>query len=449
MSHQERKRVKGAEEDDAAGEPTRTPDPARDERGAKRRDQPLPAKDAARSDSDAPVKAEELNSIRPARMRRRPGRPTGAEATESSSLGMKDGGQDMSPQPLATAGEGGPDPWTTLPQQMRDRLHKDGHRFYFRDGRLAFRDLGRKVTTGSEHPDVVAFLIHIVRSRGWHEVALEGTKRFCRQAWRQGRLAGLVVRGYTPSAAEHAGMIRTLSDRAKTPDARDSSALTSAPAVAIPAVQGDPVAPRSRKGVDELITGTLLVHGLAPHRSNPLKEMSYFIRIDTHDGPRTIWAKDLKRAMEQSRTQPKVGDQIVMRRVPSNCRPVKSQARNVEDPALKEQDRLTRRQGWVIEKRDFFEARAKAAETLRNPAIEPREGVRQHPELAGSYLNLRFAELAARGMRHPENEKKYVEAVRNGLADSIARGDPFPQVRLRGRPEGHSNLERGHPPVRG
>jgi hypothetical protein len=420
--------------------------PTRDGPSSERGDQHLPAKEA-QLDPDSPRKDEELNSIRPARTRRS-SRPAGVAVSESSPAGMKDGEQDTTPQPRPTAGKGGPDPWT-LPQPMRDRFIQDRDRFYFRDGRLAFRDHGRRVTTASEHPDVVACLIDIARARGWQEVALEGTKRFCRQAWRQGRLAGFVVRGYTPTAAEHTGMIRALSNKAKTPDTQDPSAPTSAPAVAIAPLQGDTAVRRSRKGVNEPIAGTLLAHGLEPYRSNPRKKMIYFIRIETSHGQRTIWAKDLKRAMEQSRTQPKVGDQIVMRRVPSDCLPVKPQSRNTEDPAPKEQGHLTRRQGWVIEKRDFFEARAKAAEAIRNPAINPREGVRQHPELAGSYLNLRAAELAARRMRNPENEKKFLEAVRNGLADSIARGDPFPQARLRVRPEGHPNLERGHPPVRG
>lgn len=446
MSDEKRERVNGAEEGNAAAKTKPTPDPTRDERAAKRRDPHRPGSDACH-DPEARLEAEELNSVRPARMRRGPAQLVAAEAGETRPRKTKEGEQPSSPRPLTNAGREESDPGT-VQQRVRDRFVQDGGRFYFRDGRLAFRDHGRKLSTPGDNVEVIATLIDIARWRGWQEVMLEGTQRFCRYAWRQGRLAGLVVRGYAPSAAEHAGMIRALSSQERPPAARDAPALEPpephAPVEPDPGTQPSP----APKGSEKFIVGKLLVHGLAPYRSNPRREMSYFVRIDTNAGPRTVWAKDLMRAMEQSRSQPKVGDTIVMRRVPSACLPVRSRGHDAEAPARNEPDRLIRRQGWVIEKRDFFEARAKAAETLRNPAIEPREGVRRHPELAGSYLNLRAAELAAQGMGNPENEKQFVEAVRNGMADSIARGDPFPQARLRVPPEGHPNLERGHPPVR-
>jgi hypothetical protein len=437
--------VDGSGGADAAGGCNRPADPTRDGPRSNRAEQQLGGKQA-QADLGPPAKDEALNSIRPARTRR--SRPAAvATIGGSSPAGMKDAGQGTPLEQLGTAGTGGADAWA-LPLEMRDRLIQDENQFYFRDGRLAFCDHGGKITTASEHPDVVACLIQIARSRGWQEVALEGTIKFCRQAWRQGRLAALVVRGYKPSPAEHAAMVRARSNKAETPNARERSAPASAPAADIAPLQGDTVAPRSRVGVDEPVTGRLLAHGLEPYRSNPRKKLVYFIRIDTRKGPRTIWAQDLKRAMEQSRTQPKVGDQVVLRRVPSECLPVDPQSRNAEDPALNEQGPLTRRQGWVIETRDFFEARARAAETLRNPAIKSTEGVRRHPELAGYYLALSAARITAGGFRHPPDRMRFIEGIRSKLAECIARGDPFQHVHLQGRPEGHPKLERGHPPVR-
>jgi hypothetical protein len=49
-------------------------------------------------------------------------------------------------------------------------------------------------------------------------------------------------------------------------------------------------------------------------------------------------------------------------------------------------------------KREFFEKRIAAAEILRDQTIEPRQAVREHPELAGTHLNLHAAELAARAL---------------------------------------------------
>ena len=59
--------------------------------------------------------------------------------------------------------------------------------------------------------------------------------------------------------------------------------------------------------------------------------------------------------------------------------------------------------------------------------------MRQHPELAGSYLNLRAAELASRALCDPEDQRRFVAQVRGALADHVERGEPLQPVRLRER----------------
>jgi hypothetical protein len=49
------------------------------------------------------------------------------------------------------------------------------------------------------------------------------------------------------------------------------------------------------------------------------------------------------------------------------------------------------------------------------------------------YLNLRAAELASRGLRDPQNQRRFVAQVRGALADDIERGEPLQPVRLRER----------------
>jgi hypothetical protein len=52
------------------------------------------------------------------------------------------------------------------------------------------------------------------------------------------------------------------------------------------------------------------------------------------------------------------------------------------------------RNRWVLETRDFLDQRNAAAEVVRDTAVRPQEAVRRHPELAGTYLNLRAAQIA-------------------------------------------------------
>ena len=91
------------------------------------------------------------------------------------------------------------------------------------------------------------------------------------------------------------------------------------------------------------------------------------------------------------------------------------------------------RNRWVIEKQSFFEARAAAAPIVRDEGVGAREAVREHPELAGTYLNLRAAELASRALRDPQDRRRFVSQVRSALADGIERGEPLQPVRLRER----------------
>jgi hypothetical protein len=91
------------------------------------------------------------------------------------------------------------------------------------------------------------------------------------------------------------------------------------------------------------------------------------------------------------------------------------------------------RNRWVIEKQSLFEARTAAAETVRDGRIGAREAVREHPELAGTYLNLHAAELASRALRDPQDRRRFVAQVRGALADDIERGEPLQPVRLRER----------------
>jgi hypothetical protein len=88
-----------------------------------------------------------------------------------------------------------------------------------------------------------------------------------------------------------------------------------------------------------------------------------------------------------------------------------------------------------VEQREFFAARAQAARVVRDPKVEPKQAVRAHPELAGTFLKIRASELAAKAIRDPEDRRRFVDTVRKALADDVARGEPLTPVRLKERME--------------
>lgn len=385
---------------------------------------------------------EEVNSIRRRRVRvpERQELHGGASSARKRQSEPKAAPESASPaasaaKPPAASGSGDPNPWA-LPQSVRDRFIQDKQRFYFPDGAPAFRDHGKRLTTGSENTEVVRSLVEIARSRDWQEITVSGTERFRQEAWRQGRLAGLDVRGYKPSAPERAAMVRSLARQADgsqlelggAGDALDSN----------PAVREDPALMRvsrtpDARGTRELFVGKLIDHGRESYRFDPRESMSYFIELGTSEGKRTIWGKDLERAMKQSLTQPQIGDEIAMRRTGADRVTVQRRDRDVDGRVIAEREVGASRNRWVVEKREFIEARAQAAQVLRDPNVDRRQAVRQHPELVGTYLQLHAAQLAARRIRDPADREKFVALVRGALADSVARGEPLQPVRLRDR----------------
>jgi hypothetical protein len=318
------------------------------------------------------------------------------------------------------------DPWT-VPQSVRDRFVQDGHRFYFADGKEAFKDRGRRLTTSSENTQVVHGLIEIAQARGWTEITVSGTERFRQEAWRQARLAGLAVRGYKSSEVEQQllvrALVRNLQRAADTVDVIASEAPPSAApdnaAVASPIAR-------------ERIAGKLLEHGRDSYRHDPNEEPSYFVKVQTAEGSREIWGKDIERALAKSLTQPQVGDEVVLQQTGRDAVTVKRVERGPQGE-LQPREVDVYRNRWVIEKSEFFVQRARAADFVRDPSIDPRVAVREHPQLVGTYLNLRAAELAARALRDPNDQKRFVALVRSALADGIERGEPFPTARLRER----------------
>jgi hypothetical protein len=312
-------------------------------------------------------------------------------------------------------------PTHAVPEEVRRRFVQVKNKYYFPDGARAFTDRGTRLTTASENTEVVRSLILIAEARGWSEVTVRGTERFRREAWFAGQMAGVEVRGYKPSEFDRGRLARTLSRQGPGPT-EDSVTPGEKPGPA-----GAERRPARREG---LLTGRLVDHGAATYRHDPHESMSYFVKIETAHGERTIWGVDLERAFKESLTKPEIGDEVGLRAVRQEAVKVRTNVRDDKGEII-ERELETHRNRWIVETRDFFEARAQAARTVRDASVDPKQAVKNHPELVGTYLQVHAAELAAKRLRDPEDQKRFVETVRSALADAVARGEPLPPVRLR------------------
>ncbi len=372
--------------------------------------------------ADAPKAVEVLGD-----QRRNPERVP-APATGADAAGNKAG-----------TGQASAERHRLVPEHVRKRFVQVGRHYYFADGARAFTDRGGRLTTPSENTEVIRSLVTIAEARGWNAIAVRGTERFRREAWFAARLAGLEVRGYRPTEFEHSRVARTLAR------GRDDTTAEAVESVregrsAPERSEGTPAAPRSNQGGagqqmrrEGLLTGRLVDHGRATYRHDPREPMSYFVKIETPRGDRTIWGIDLDRALRESLTEPKVGDEVGLRAVRQDAVTVRAPERDAEGTVVAQRDLATHRNRWIVEKRVFFDERAEAARTVRDRAIDPKQAVKRHPELIGTYLQLQAAELTARRFRDAKDRERFVSQVRSALADGVARGEPLPPVRLRER----------------
>jgi hypothetical protein len=325
-----------------------------------------------------------------------------------------------------------------IPETIAKRFVQVDNKYYFPDGARAFTDRGNRLTTFSENTEVVRNLIGIVRARGWDEITVRGTERFRQEAWAVGRAAGLEVRGYRPSKLQQAQIHRG-ANRAQLPGGSQTPSPKGQDTDSISRGGGGERASVSRNARgsnadrEGLVLGTLIEHGRAPYQHDPHAAVSYFVKLETARGARLLWGVDLERAVRESLSQPQVGDHVGLRSLRKDAVTVNTATRDENGEITGEQKVARHRNRWVIEKKEFFDARAEAARDVRNPTVKPQEAARKSPELVGTYMTMHAAEIAAKRFPNAQDRALFVAAVRARLADSVARGEALPTVRLRER----------------
>ena len=368
------------------------------------------------------AKTESENSIRPSRRRVKTQAPPSAAPSKESGQKPTESPAGASPNGVLNLVR------RAVPDHIHRRFVAVGHRYYFPDGAHAFTDRGSRLTTQSENTEVIKSLIAIADARGWSEITVGGTERFRKEAWFAANAAGLSVRGYRPTEFERAQLARTIArDRAREEIGREPSAANTGSS------ETGSSRPEAAPARERFIVGRLVDHGPAPYRHDPHERMSYYVRLETPTGGREVWGVDLQRALKESLTNPKTGDEVGLRALRRESVKVQVAERDEAGAVVREAPLETHRNRWVLEKREFFVDRAAAARTVRDSTVDPKEGARRHPELVGTYLQIRAAELASKQFRDPDDRKTFVARVRTALADAIARGEPLQPVRLKDR----------------
>lgn len=318
-----------------------------------------------------------------------------------------------------------------VPDSVQERFIQIGNKFHFPDGAEAFTHDSNRLTTRSENSVVIQSMVAIARENGKGPITVGGTEFFKKEAWFAASLAGLEVRGYQPTDFERERLARSLAAR-RNPGPPEAAA---GPAEARPAERapesGAAASPRPQ--ASDLIVGRLVDHGAAPYGHDPKQPMSYFVRVETARGDREIWGVDLERAFRQSLSTPGIGDEIGVRAVGRQPVTVLAAKLDAQGRETGQAPLDTHRNQWIVERKNFLDERQRMADVLRNAETPAADGIRRHPELEGSYMQLQMGRaLAEQQFRDKAQREQFVDHLRAHIAQRIEFGQPLDPVMLRG-----------------
>lgn len=178
--------------------------------------------------------------------------------------------------------------------------------------------------------------------------------------------------------------------------------------------------------------GRLVAHGRANYQYRADEDPSYYVKLLTSRGPRTLWGKDLQRALADAETRPQAGDLVGARRTLREAVIVTNRQRNASGEVIAQSERQAHRSHWVVEKVTYFAERARLARQVRDEQVDAKAAVKAHPELRSAFLSVRAAEeFAARKIADPNDRARFMELIRGAMAGSIQNGLPLPTVRMR------------------
>jgi len=326
------------------------------------------------------------------------------------------------------------------PARLQDELVVVGKRLYFPSGDLAITDYGDRLATPLNNATVTELMMETARARGWESVTIGGSAEFKRAAWMQLSLEGFKVRGHSPTEVERALLVRTIAKERAEGRHRTAPSESSTRSDAVVPERESSLAGRQGAARDDhsVIRGKLLAHGPAPFENDPRKDLNYYMRVQTTQGERTLWGKDFERAVQESLSGVKVGDQVAVQYL--GKKEVKVMAPRFDEAGrvIGREEITTHRnhweveREWKVEREDFLDARRELASVVRDPNANPREVVRKYPQLAGTMQDVQAAQLlAGRDYADVRDQARFVERVRRSIAEEIERGEPLTPVRVR------------------
>jgi putative DNA primase/helicase len=256
-----------------------------------------------------------------------------------------------------------------LMEQVRSQFRVAGSRFHFKDQpqKVAFKDKGESMVSASNDERVAKAMATMAEAKGWKTIEVSGHPDFKREVWMEATLRGLDVRGFKPKeqdlslleAKRERSMYNTVihveTGREQMKDIQSPESGERNPAQH---------SERESKKALRTYEGRVLEHGLANFKHDPDEKPSYFVKLATDKGEKTVWGIDLKRAMAEGSV--KNGDDIKMEFKGNEPVTVEALIRNKAGKIVGKEEITTHRNTWDVQKSD----KARVVESVASAFID-------------------------------------------------------------------------------
>jgi putative DNA primase/helicase len=186
--------------------------------------------------------------------------------------------------------------------------------------------------TTIDDPEVARSMMRLAFGQGWSQATLSGSAAFRREAWLEASALGLATRGYTPQPADRARLREILEETLRqTPSARETrrtepkaargagadaegrASRKDARLVEVLKAQmrarGDGEGAIARAATlatqalrkERSVGGTVVEFGRAPYAFDPANNVSFYVKLDTGRGERTVWGLELEQSLRDAR----------------------------------------------------------------------------------------------------------------------------------------------------
>lgn len=287
-----------------------------------------------------------------------------------------------------------------LIDQLNQQFKVSENAYLFKDqpGTVAFKDKGKKLVSTLNEERVAKAMVTMADAKGWKTIRVSGDKAFQREVWLQASLRGIAVRGFIPQEQDLAALeARQLGVQKNVIEHEsDSRAQQHAPLATQTTKKQAEASHAERHPLtqDEArwrYTGRILEHGPAHYQYDKDEKMSYFIKLATKQGEKTIWGVDLTRALEKN--QPNIGDEISVELKGKEPVTVTALKRNDKGEIIGEEEITTLRNTWQI---DILK-KAELAQAVADRIINEKVKNPEHREVLKKAMADRLAEQAREG----------------------------------------------------